>query len=295
LVQHLIHIGYPKAGSHFVQRWSEGHPEIEYAQRGFAGFADATDLARKSTSPRAIRLRVTSAEEISAPHPFVGSITEALQQTRPEYQEAACRYVSEVFKDPIILLLTRGFESVLLSGFSEYVRSGGDMIFFTGQPPPPEALAQAEHDWNYDYLIAIYRAAFGERLIVLPYELLRDNPKAFTRELEERLGLSPSETPMDKIYPSLSPIELRWYPRISSLIRALPVGTRLRSYMFRKYVRSVQVNRWKVAIGLLQKLFPAAPVTSALIPRETVEYFRGRADSLKAEPLYAPYAEDYLF
>jgi hypothetical protein len=295
LVQHLIHIGYAKAGSHFVQRWFEQHPEIDYVKRGFGGFVDATDLARKSTTSREVRLRVTSAEEISAPHPFVGRISENLQQTRPEYQTAACENLLELFRDPTILLLTRGFESVLLSGYSEYVRAGGDMVFFTGEPASPEALTQAQYAWNYNHLIDLYRAAVGERLILMPYELLRDRPDVFLSELAKRLGLTAFDLPTDKIYGSLSPVELRWYPRISAAVRALPLSSRLRSYVFARHVRSVRNNRWKYPIKILQRLFPATPVTSALIPRETVEYFRGRADRLKDEPLYAPYAADYLF
>jgi hypothetical protein len=168
-------------------------------------------------------------------------------------------------------------------------------VFFTGEPASPEALSQAQYSWNYNHLVSIYRAAVGDRLILMPYELLRDSPDMFLAELEKRLGLSAYQMPTDKIYASLSPVELRWYPRISAAVRSLPLSSRLKTRVFEKYVRSVWSNRWKFPIKALQRVFPAAPVTAALIPRETVEYFRGRADSLKDEPLYAPYAADYLF
>ena len=34
----LLHIGYSKAGSSFLQKWFKEHPQLRYAPRGLAGF-----------------------------------------------------------------------------------------------------------------------------------------------------------------------------------------------------------------------------------------------------------------
>ena len=292
---HIIHIGYPKAGSHFVQRWFECHPQIQYVKRGFAGFQDATDLARQSAADGQFRIRATSAEELAAPKATVGLIAEDQQQTHPAFQEQVCKTLAQLFRDPWVLLLTRGFRSALHSGYSQYVRAGGERDFYTGRVPTDEELAQAEHSLNYNHLVHIYRKHFAERLIILPYELLRDRPRDFLRQLETRLGLDPFDAPLDRIHPSLSPAELRWYPRISRAVRSLPLGRRLKRRAFEHYVRSIRTGAWTRPIKLAQRLFPAAPVTADMIPDKTVEYFRGRADCLRDEPAYAAYAEDYLF
>jgi hypothetical protein len=39
--RHLIHIGYAKAGSKFLQRWFEAHPDLAYRTAGLGGFPAA--------------------------------------------------------------------------------------------------------------------------------------------------------------------------------------------------------------------------------------------------------------
>ena len=46
MTEHLIHIGYPKAGSTLLRQWFEAHPQILYASGGLAGFDSVIDLMR---------------------------------------------------------------------------------------------------------------------------------------------------------------------------------------------------------------------------------------------------------
>jgi len=296
---HLIHIGYAKAGSHFMRHWFAAHPQLDFVHSGIGGFRTVFDIARQSLEPRRdIRWRVTSAEELASPRPKLREIVFDREWGGPipEAQAKACDILAELFPAATILLVTRGFRSVLLSGFSEYVRDGGDRDFSVLlERGSGSGEQRGEHAWHYDYLIGLYRAAFGDRLIVLPYELLSSDPAAFLRVLEARLVVDRFEMPSERLYPSLSPVELRWYPRITRLVRRLPLRGRVRDAVYRRYVRGVTANAWARPIRLLQRLFPASPVTDALIPESAVEFFRGRADSLRHEPLYAPYAREYLF
>jgi hypothetical protein len=96
---------------------------------------------------------------------------------------------------------------MMMSAYSQYARSGGEDDLF--------ALAEGgegSNAWNYDHVIGLYRSAFGDGLIVLPYELLRDDADAFVRELERRLGLSLCPAPELRLNSALSPEELSWYP-----------------------------------------------------------------------------------
>jgi hypothetical protein len=287
-VRHLIHIGYAKAGTHFVQRWFASHPQIQYDQTGIAGARTAEDLVRQIAADRAGKLwRVTSSERIAAP--------ERLETTsRSAAQRLACQGLAELFPDASILLLTRGFRSLLISGYSQSVRSGRSEDFFAFRKASRAEKAEAADMWHYDHLIGIYRAAFSGRVIILPYELLRDDPAAFVGELERRLGLDPAPMPLDRVYPALSGVELRWYPRITRALTRLPLGGSLKGRILSHYVKSVDRNAWRLLISGLQRFFPAEPVSDSLIPDEAVEFFRGRAGVLREEPLYAHYASDYL-
>ena len=297
---HLIHIGYPKTGSTLLQLWFARHPQLAYLETGIAGFRNVYDLCRQSAAPDPnVRCRVTSSEAIATPHVEVGFLLSQRHRERPdempEAQAQACTALRDLFPNAHVLLVTRGFRSIILSGYSQYVREGGQEDFYAFRPAPSGAAEGEKNVWNYDYLIGLYRAAFGERLIVLPYELLRDDPDAFARELERRLELDHFPIPRERPNESLSPVELRWYPRLTRLVRRVARGNRLRKAVLSRYVPAIERNRLRRLIGLLQRLRPAQPVTIDLISDDVVNFFRGRADSLRGDPVYAPYADDYLF
>ena len=295
---HLIHVGFPKTGSKFLQRWFAQHPEIAFDPVGIGGCRDVYDLVRQAAAPGGqIRCRVTSFEGLVTPHGRAGLLQpdEPWEGRRPDFeaQQRTCATLAALFPSAQILLVTRGFRSILLSGYSEYVRFGGARDFHVFGPRDPAAAEQGRHAWHYDALIGLYEAAFGE-LIVLPYELLRDDPAAFTAELERRLGLgrfAPAPRPLN---PSLSPAGLRWYPRLTRLIRRLPLGAPLRRALLRFYVPRIGGKRLETLVGLLQRLRPATPVTPDLVTDDMLDFCRGKSERLRGNPLYAPYREEYL-
>lgn len=289
MTRHLIHIGYPKAGSTFLQHWFAAHPEIDYAHGGIAGFGNVYEMA--AAAARAddhIRWRVTSQESLAMPRAGTGSLSAdhgmlsagelVARETR------ACTMLADLFPNAHVLIVTRGFRSLILSSYSQYVRTGGcDDL---------EAMVIPEGDnpWHFDRLIATYRRAFGERVIVLPFEALARDPAGFRAEIERRLGLAPFDFHDTAVNPSLSPVELRWYPRLARLLQRLPFGHRLR----RHFVSAVFHNRLRLLIAVLNGIRPAVPVTGDLVPDSILEGVRGYADVLADEPLFAPYARDYL-
>lgn len=288
---HLIHVGYPKAGSTYLQRWFEAHPQIAYVEGGITGYGTVYDIVAEAASPAAVAplWRVTSTEGLTAPFESIGQWAAEFRHGRMAEIERACLSLAKVFPGATVLIVTRGFRSMILSSYSQYVRSGGTRTL--------EALMShergADHPWNYEATIVHYRARFGaEKVIVLPYEMLREEPARFLREIELRLGLDPGPAPADRINPSLSPAELAWYPRLACAAHRLPViGARAHRLLARAAFR----NRLRRPIAIMQHLAPRPGVTSAMIDDGMIETFRGYADSLRDEPLFEAYAEDYLF
>jgi hypothetical protein len=291
---HLLHIGYPKTGSKFLQRWFAGHPQLAFADGGIAGFRDVYAIARASITPRADLLyRVTSYEGLTAPQANAGQTIIDYERWRTvnmaSSQSAVCTTLAELFPGARVLIVTRGFRSMILSSYSQYVRSGGDDDL-------ADLIAKGSRSdldpWNYDFLIDLYQRAFGEsNVIVMPYELLRNDVDAFTRALEAFLGLTHFAAFPDRVNASLSPVEMAWYPRLTRMVRALPIGSRLR----RLYLEAAFANRFRSAIAVLQRVRALTPLTADAIPDATLNAYRGKADSLRGNPLYAPYATDYLF
>jgi Sulfotransferase family len=293
---HLVHIGAPKAGSHALRQWFTGHPELAYVEAGIAGYRDVFQIAREGATVRpGIRYRVTASEALSSPHPDVGRPFAYYDESRwtgtAAAQTAVCAALAGLFPTAHILLITRGFRSMILSGYSQYVRTGGDLDFSPFCTLLGNAAAAGEAVWDYNHLIRLYASAFGEaHLIVLPYELLRDDPEGFTRLLEARLGLGHFAPTRERLNVSLSPVEMYWYPRLTRAVAAMPGGHLLR----RAYLRLANQHRLTVPIAVLQRLKAGSPVTLDLIPDELLSAFRGTADALRDNPLYTPYAREYL-
>jgi hypothetical protein len=149
--------------------------------------------------------------------------------------------------------------------------------------------------WHYDFVIGLYRQAFGDdKVLVLPYELLRDDREAFAGRIQDWLGLDRHPLPGDRPNASLSPIELRWYPRLTRTLSKLPLGAALRRRLLDLHVAGAMENRWRFAIALLQRARPAPPVAAEIIPDDVLARFRGQAELLRNAPLFRPYARDYL-
>jgi Sulfotransferase family len=298
---HLIHIGFAKAGSTSLRSWFAQHPQLAYAPGGVAGFRDVYSMVHASASPGPQpHYRVTSAEALATPLADFGQDSldyEAIRRNpMPDAQARACGLLAHLFPTAHILIVTRGFRSMMLSTYSQYLRTGGLDSLATLCTLVALAGAANQAPWDYDYVIGLYRRAFGEgKVMVLPYELLRDDAAAFLGEIARWLGLTDIGVPPGRLNPSLGPTELAWYPLIGRRIRALPLGERGRRKAWQLYVRAVLKNRLQGPIALLQRVRPMPPVNGDVLTPELIEGFRGFAAGLRNEPVYRAYARDYLF
>jgi hypothetical protein len=294
---HLIHIGYAKAGSTFLQRWFELHPEIGYAPGGLAGYPNVWEVARLACEPGPQpRCRVTSAEQLGAPYPTSGSLAHHERSFMPaelEDEQRVCTELARLFPTAHVLLVTRGFLGLIASSHSQHVREAATVDFHDARrAAPPEGLARV---LDYDQLIRTYRAAFGDRLLVLPYELLRDDPDAFFGRLQRRLDLTTPGPMPGRENPSLSGAELHWYPRLSRLVLGLPVPARFRQRVADEWTALTRRNALAPLIRVLERVLRTTPVDPYAIEKDfLIDGFAGKAECLRDAPDYAPYQHDYL-
>ena len=177
---------------------------------------------------------------------------------------------------------------MMLSSYSQYARTGGGKDFGAMS-------LNYDNPWRYDDLVAMYEAAFGaENVIVLPYELMRDDMAAFLRNLEGRLDLSPFDLVDRRPNPSLSGLEMRWYPRISRFVRRLPLPSDLKEKLFQRYTDLIFHGRLSGLVRVLNHFRPSSPVDLSCLPTNAIENCRGLAETLRHRPEYAPYLADYL-
>lgn len=304
MTRHLIHVGYPKSGSTFLQRWFERHPLLHYAEGGVAGFRNVYQMCHTDRTP--YRYHVTSCEGLSTPHDRmgafrmhgVGEVSDAVSGIK-DRQAEVCDRLSTLYPGSYILVVTRGFREMVFSGYSQYVRTGGRMSRDEVYESIAERLFIDEHhSYDFDYLIGLYEEAFGaENVIVLPYELLRDDQRRFMRVLEDRLGLEHVELNVGRVNPSLAPEELYWYPVISRGVSAVAsrLGPTRSGKVYGWYARKTYDNRLRPLISLLSRMRPGRKVTAEDFPCEILDHCVGKAERLRDDPLYAPYAREYLW
>jgi hypothetical protein len=294
MTKHLIHIGYPKAGSTFLQRWFEAHPQVAYAEGGLAGFRNVYAIQREVTGQEAPRIRVTSSEGLLAPRREAWSVVVDYDELRKSStgtaRQRACTLLAELFPGASILIVTRGFRSMILSSYSQYARTGGSDDLATLVASVNDAAIGGQDPWDYDAHVTMYRREFGpENVIVMPYELLRDDPVHFTSWLARRLSIDESSVLTARVNESLSASEMAWYPRFARMVR------RTRSRRLQEWLARLSfTNRLRPVICILGRLAPGALVTESAISDEFLNRYRGRAEALRGDPLYLPYAREYL-
>ncbi|HKO62449.1 MAG TPA: hypothetical protein VJV03_14895, partial [Pyrinomonadaceae bacterium] len=300
-----IHIGYPKAGSTFLQAWFEGHPELGYTPGGLGGFHNVYEICRGTGT--ILKYYVTSYEGLCTPNESAGAVPLEMSLRWNEHtsrikkdQADVCTLLKSLYPESRIIIVTRGFKAMIVSGYSQYVRAGG--VLGASKAVPDKVMNDAYRYvyqyYDFNYLIQLYSEAFGEHnLIILPYELLRDDQDRFLRVLEQRLDLKHADIKLGRLNPSLSPEELYWYPAISRVVAA--AASRLGPKPFEKiygwYVSKTLDNKLRPFIKVLQRLNPDRKITEANFSDEILTHCSGKASRLRDHSLYAPYAKEYLW
>jgi hypothetical protein len=342
--RHLVHVGYPKAGSTTLQAWFESRPEV--VSWATSAAAIARQVAATDNAPRWV---VTSSEWLMLPaferrlleavgadqlaadvsreehgrdavHHGVGDAGDEVRRARTarsERDEGAgipptepiaarrrrvCARLRTMFGDTTILIVTRGFRSIIASTYSEVVRWGSalsveEFLSVYQESPAFEGWRVADV-FDYDVALRLYADTFGaESVVVLPFELLRDDPRGFLARLEQRLDLELGSEQAPWHHRSLSGAELYWYPRFSRGVeraanRLGRRGTALRRTYYERVIRRGRLER---SVDVLSRVLRTPTVNPAdHIAEEIVETCRGRASSLATNPDYTPYAVEYL-
>ena len=306
-MKHLIHIGFPKAASTFLQEWFRRHPELFYQHGALAGFYNIYEISRRASTPEAeanYKYYVTSDESLVFPKPSTGGYAvengAGMPVQKVPYtvsQKRVCQMLKDIFPNASVLLITRGFKNFILSGYSQYVRAGGTLGLEDLLQMSRDSDEAAQQSVDYDYIYQLYASAFGEEnLIVLPFELLRDDQKRFFSTLEERLGLEPFKHNIGRINESLSDEELYWYPRISRRVSRLAqkLGEARYARVYGWYIHQTLNRRLEKIARALCYLRKAETLGGSDIPAEFIEQCRGRASVFSGNPLYESYRAEYL-
>lgn len=295
--RHLVHIGYPKTGSKYLQRWFSAHPEIGFSPWGIAGFRDAHAMMAAAGGARPL-WHVTSHEAFTMPLPEYRDLGAGDGEPRlptRQAQKGACALLTSLFQGSSILLVTRGFETLASSLYDELVLGGATYGFERFREALADLAAADEDPFHYDRLIADYEAGFGaERLIVLPYELLRDRPRDFLGEIARRLGIERMDGPSGRIRQTPGPERIERYRRLTSRIRSVPLPGRLKKPLLERYVHALRTGRLSRLAGSARPSRRGAGQPPRGLTPDMLSSFSGRCERLRDNPYYADFREEYL-
>jgi hypothetical protein len=301
----LLHVGFHKAGSSWLEAWLTKHPQVRFVAGTFGGLHTPMDVCREAARDAGGSLRWLAMSEenwtggLVFPEGYFYLLLRHQQfHRRPPsiraHQERLADELASLFPHARVLLITRGFAGALRSVYSQVVRIGGDLPFHDFLR---EYELQIDAWLNYDHVIETYRARFGaDRVTVLPFEALAAGEERFMRILEEELGLEHADIRIGRVLPSLSPLQLSAYATFSRRVLA-PVARHLRNYramqLYMLYARFVVDRPWSDRV--VRAVFGQRTEESAMqVPAEFLERFRGSATTLAALPRFAEHRAAYL-
>jgi len=295
---HLLHVGFAKTGSKLLQRWFEARPDLGFAPWGIAGFANAHALvatAAAAAATGAERWHVTSHEALLTPVANLADPGRGGAASLPTRhgQDRACDLLAALFPKASVLIVTRGFAELIRSFHAELILGGVGESLAGYCAALLDQVRTGRDPFDIDHVLGRYARAFGEeRMIVLPYELLRDRPDTFFAHIEGRLGLDPFPFATPRVRPSPPPGEVEAYRSLTRLVRRLPGTPEFQRRVGNEWVAALRGGR---LAGIARRLSSGrADISPAELPEPLIEALRGRSERLRANPLYAGFERDYL-
>jgi hypothetical protein len=194
----LIHIGYHKTGSTWLQRFVFQSRDLGFTRLlgDLKGkFVATHDLRFDADATRAAirpKLELALAEGlvpvVSEEH-FSGDLNQRMNDSVRIADRLAA-----VFPDARVLIVIREQRAMILSTYRQHVMNGGllSLEAFVAGGVWWHAFPFELRQYAYDQLIAHYHTRFGaDNVLVLPYELLRRDGRDFVSRILDFAGAEP--------------------------------------------------------------------------------------------------------
>ena len=296
-IKNLVHIGFSKTGSSFLKYWYDAHPQLHYTNmQTLGGFKDTTAIYDYTKCDKLdnIKYFVTSDTRMHCWRIQDVDCADDWFDVKDtvEHQKKVGQIAKGLFGNARVLIITRGFEGMLKSFYSSYVKRGGVMSiegmleeYFKDYILPA---------YDYDTIIRLYIENFGkDNVVLLPYEMLSENVELFLREISDCLGVKHIEFTPNPVNVSFSQAEIYWYRRMSGLLKNIlkPIGKKYSTKIFNKYVHYLSQNKFHLVANILGRIKRKSE--SLKVPEIFLKSFHGKAEVLKQYPHYSVYCKEY--
>ena len=226
----LIHIGYPKAASTWLQKTVFTNEALGYF--GLRSRDDRTQLLQQIVAqhplsysnehlleyyhkrleecPNPDLLPVLSAER------FAGNIHSGGYDARQIAQR-----LQGMFPDSKVLIIIREQNSIITSSYQQYIREGGPYTLERYLHPPKRGFTRipmfAFEYFEYDLITKIYQDLFGkDKVLVLPMEMLKSQAMNFVKNIQAFAGQTQDEALLSalpfksKVNKGMGPYTIAW-------------------------------------------------------------------------------------
>ncbi|HLP52744.1 MAG TPA: sulfotransferase domain-containing protein [Chitinophagales bacterium] len=287
----LIHIGYPKAASTLLQHYFSTHPNVYYSGNLLGNYKFSGEVQIPTITLATGQTHVVVSEEQLSVWQGNLDIVGVKFKTYDvaAQQQKTAQQLHIRFPGAKILIVTRGFQSALQSMYSQYVSIGGILKFEEFEQQFGSILSAF---YNYDYVIHTYRSIFGAgNVLVLPFEMLRHQPKDFINRINQFGGLPEIDFDVSVKNASLGKEEVESYRKLSwvwyKTISWLPY--KAQQALYGLYVYMLYTRKLSKVTGLF-----SSKVEPIQVSDSTLALFAGKAEALRGETLYHPYWKEYL-
>jgi hypothetical protein len=209
------------------------------------------------------------------------------------YQEKLRDTLYDIYPTAKILIVTRGYTSLFQSFYSQYLAIGGTYDF--------ENLLKSMWDnfpdlFDYSRVIGLYREKFGnDNVIVLPYELLRTDPHAFTAVIEKKMGIKNTfQYTSEKVNASLDKKLLRAHRKLSNIIyrSVKPFPYKMQRALYGFYIMQLHRHNIDFVLRFMARIIDKEEGMQGM--GGVLQSLAGKAEILRSEELYQPYLKEYL-
>ena len=199
----LLHIGYHKTGTTWLQRRLFGTPAL-----GFAAFRKHDDVHARLVRPHALDFDAGACRDYFDPRiadvegrSLVAVVSSERLSGNPhsggyDTKELADR-LATVFPHGRVLIVFREQRAMIGSTYKQYVKAGGRASLLDYLHPPERGASRLPlfdfAYFEYHRLVGYYRERFGpDRVLALPYEMFRARPLDYVSRIVEFAGLGVS-------------------------------------------------------------------------------------------------------
>lgn len=234
--KYLLHVGYPKAGSTLLGDWFDKHPSIGFSDFTIGGIKDTNALIQLSKIDASAQPDVAVVRDMRFSIPRIEEIDLQDISKIKKDQQRICETLYSFFPNSKVLIVTRGYKSLISANYSQYIKEGGTYNVSEIQ----KFTFLLKELFDYSYLVEQYIQKFGsDNVLVLPFELLKDDSLLFFDCIEKHLDIPHHEFKPLVLNPSLTLAEAKRLRQKSLFVERFTnrfgaVGERLK----RRYIES---------------------------------------------------------